>query len=278
MKHIVAMVLSLTLLLALSPAAMAKKGGPDLSYRQVHDEGFVYEAEGYNMVINWYEEDDAKVFGRMWTPADFDENSTYPTIVMCHGHSGNSDFWDKSFAPAMAKCGYVCYAMDCRSANDGKRDISTPNDDHKATVSTYTRDILAAVDFILEKPFVDKNNLYLMGQSMGGMAVQAAAAAIPEKVNGLIVLYGMLSEGSASTMDNFADMIAAPYANGEVLFMVGTLDGGCNWDTITYNMGLYENSTAVLISGARHGYGMSDDRPAIISEGVMDDFIQRTLK
>ena len=60
--------------------------------------------------------------------------------------------------------------------------------------------------------------------------------------------------------------------------MIGTKDSGCTWENITQNMELYENSTAVLISGARHGYGMEDDRAAVISEGVMDDFIQRTRR
>lgn len=35
---------------------------------------------------------------------------------ICHKSSGrNSDFWNKFFAPAMEKYGYICCAIDCIS-------------------------------------------------------------------------------------------------------------------------------------------------------------------
>ena len=279
MKKIFALLISVILVISnFGTCSAAKKGGSKTAYRDILDEGYVYQGNGYSMVVTRCYDGDAELFGRMWLPDGFNEAASYPTIVMCHGHSGNSDFWDKSFAPAMAKCGYICYAIDCRSANDGKRDYSTPNEDHQATVSTYARDVLAAVRFVQDKEYVDSANLYLMGQSMGSMAVQAVAAQIPEEINGVIALYGLVSESVRDLMDNYDEVISAPYAGGEVLFMIGTKDSGCTWENITQNMELYENSTAVLISGARHGYGMEDDRAAVISEGVMDDFIQRTRR
>ncbi len=264
------------LLVTAMMAALCKPAQARNEYREVLDEGFVYEGEGYSMVVRWCKEGEADLFGRMWLPADFDENVSYPALVMCHGHMGNCDFWDKYFGPEMARRGYVCYAIDCRSSYDGQRDHSTPNDDHVATVSTYARDVVAATEFMLGQSFVDQENLYLAGQSMGGMGIQAAAAQIPEKVQGLIVLYGFLSESVREMMDCYEEVVAKPYDQGEVLMLGGTLDAACAPENVEQNMALYENSTMVLISGARHGFGKEDGRAERISAAAMDDFIRRT--
>jgi hypothetical protein len=91
-----------------------------------------------------------------------------------------------------------------------------------------------------------------------------------------IVLYGMIGDASKALMDNYDEVAAAPYANGEVLFMGGTLDSACSFENIEQNMALYENSTMVLISGARHGYGMTPDRASDISIQAVVDFLERT--
>ena len=273
MKRLISLCLICAVLVCFgNPVCFAAKN----EYRNVLDEGFAYEEDGCTMIVRWCSDGDAQIFGRLWLPADFDENSQYTTVVMCHGNNGNSDFWDKVFAPAIAREGYVCYAIDCRSAFDGKRDYSTPNDDHVATVSTYTRDVRIATEFVRGMNFVDQEHVYLMGQSMGGMAVQAAAAQIPDEIAGLIVLYGMIGDASKALIDNYDEVAAAPYANGEVLFMGGTLDSACSFENIEQNMALYENSTMVLISGARHGYGMTPDRASDISIQAVVDFLERT--
>lgn len=279
MKKLISLFLALVLAVACCGTCLAAPKNDKNAYRQILDEGFTYDEGGATMVVSWCTDGDAQIFGRMWLPGDFDENNTYPAIIMCHGHSGNADFWEKYFGPQMARLGYVCYAIDCRSAHDGARDYSTPNDDHIATVSTYARDIIAATNFMLEKPFVDPKNVYLAGQSMGGMGIQAAASQIPEKINGLMVLYGFLSESVRDMMDNYDEVVANPYSNGEVLMMGGTLDAACNWTNVEQNMALYpKRCSMILISGARHGYGKEDTRPEQISSAAMDDFIQRTKR
>ena len=279
MKKLLSLFLAITLAAACCGTCLAAPKSNKNAYRQILDGGFTYDEGGATMVVTWCNDGDAKIFGRMWLPRDFSEDNTYPTIIMCHGHNGNADFWEKYFGPQMARLGYVCYAIDCRSSHDGKRDYSTPNDDRIATVSTFARDIIAATNFMLEKPYVDQNNVYLAGQSMGGMAVQAAASRIPEQINGLLVLYGFVSESVKDMMDCYDEVIEHPYENGEVLMMGGTLDAACNWENVEQNLALYpKRSSMILISGARHGYGKEDTRPEQISSEAMHDFIQRTLR
>ena len=281
MKKILALLLCAILVLSIGTTAFAERKNQhkrvDTSYRKVLDEGYIHEGDGFTLIVRWCQDGDAKIFGRMYVPTDFDENATYTTIVMCHGHMGNSDFWDNYIGPALAKQGYVCYAIDCRSANDGNRDYSTPNEDHTATVSTYASDVVATVNFVRSLNYVDKDNLYLMGQSMGSMAVQTAGSRISDQIAGLILFYGFVSE-SSEMMESFGEAATAPYANGEVLMLGGTLDAACSLDKIEYNMSLYEKSTMVLISGAKHGYGREGDRPTLISVEAIEDFLQRTHK
>ncbi len=264
------------ILLSMTTVAFA---GRKNAYREVLDEGFVYEGEGYTMTVRWCEDGEAKLFGRLWLPGEMDENGKYTAIVMCHGHMGNCDFWDKYFGPAMAKKGYVCYAIDCRSSYDGQRDYSTPNEDHVATVDTYARDLIAATEFVRSLPYVDLNNVYLSGQSMGCMAAQVAGSRIPEKVAGLLLLYGFVDENSGEMMgDCYKEVTEHPYNNGEVLMMGGDIDAACSYEKIAFSMNLYEKSTFVLISDARHGFGKEDARPEQISAGAMDDFLQRVKR
>lgn len=86
-------------------------------------------------------------------------------------------------------------------------------------VSTYSQDLNQVLNFVEEKEFVDMEHLlYLFGQSIGGMTVQNVAAQRQVEIAGVIVLYGAIGDATASLMDGYEELKAAPYSNGEVLF------------------------------------------------------------
>ena len=88
-------------------------------YRLISEEGTVIQGDGYSMEIAWCGEKGKRVFGRIYYPADFDSTQQYTTVVLNHGGGVNADFWDKCYAPELAKQVYVCYTFDCRIATDG---------------------------------------------------------------------------------------------------------------------------------------------------------------
>lgn len=126
-------------------------------YRLISEEGTVIQGDGYSMEIAWCGEDGKRVFGRIYYPADFDSAQQYTTVVLNHGGGVNADFWDRCYAPELAKQGYVCYTFDCRSATEGGRGVfSDPTEDGACSIATYSEDLNAAMDLMESKEYVDK--------------------------------------------------------------------------------------------------------------------------
>lgn len=247
-------------------------------YRLLNEEGTVIQGDGYSMEVNWCGEEGKRIFGRTYYPADFDASKKYTTVVLNHGKSVNCDFWDKAYAPALAKAGYVCYTFDCRSCTEGGRgSFSDPlPDGAETTVTSYSEDLNMVLDYVEAKDYVDLSKLYLFGQSMGGMTVQNVAAQRADEIKGMVVLYGAIADGNGSLVDGYETLKAAPYANGEVLFILGALEGEESIQNTLSNMEWYENTSFMLISGAAHGFGVMPDRPAEICSQTVIDFLQRT--
>ena len=199
-------------------------------------------------------------------------------MVLNHGKSVNCDFWDKAYAPALAKAGYVCYTFDCRSCTEGGRGSFSDSlpDGAETTVTSYSEDLNMVLDYVEAKEYVDLSKLYLFGQSMGGMTVQNVAAQRADEIKGMVVLYGAIGDGNGSLVDGYETLKAAPYANGEVLFILGALEGEESIQNTLSNMEWYEDTSFMLISGAAHGFGVMPDRPAEICSQTVIDFLQRT--
>ena len=246
-------------------------------YCLISEEGAVIQGDGYSMEIAWCGEEGKRVFGRIYYPADFDSTKQYTTVVLNHGGGVNADFWDKCYAPELAKQGYVCYTFDCRSATEGGRGVfSDPTEDGVATVATYSEDLNAAMDLMESKDYVDKAHLYLMGQSMGGVTVQNVASARSDEVAGMIVLYGSVSDDNKDMLPDYESVKENPYHNGEVLFVQGAQDAFLPVDRTLENMSWYETSSIVYINTAFHGFGVQSDRPANICIENVIDYLKRT--
>lgn len=241
------------------------------------EEGYVLEGDGYYASVMWTKNGDNDIFGRMYYPEDFDESKKYTTVVLNHGGNVNADYWNKAYAPELAKNGYVCYAFDCRSCTEGGRgSYSTPTEKGIATVETYSEDLNGAIDMVQSLPYVDTEKLYLFGQSMGGATVQNVAAQRSEEIAGVVVLYGSLGDDNSSMVADYENLKENPYAGGEVLFIQGTEDANLPVERTLENMTWYEDTSFVLINKAYHGFGVTLDRPAQICIDNVIDFIQRT--
>lgn len=244
----------------------------------VSDEGYVIEGEGYYSVNAWCKEGDNDIFGRIYFPDDFDESKQYPTVVLVHGATLNADFWSKIYAPELAKAGYICYAFDERSGTKGGRgSYSTPTESGESTVFETVEDAGTALDFVKTKSYVNQEQIYLMGNSKGGLAVQALSSQRNDEIAGVIVLYGVSTEEKKDMVYCYEEMKENPYHNGEVLFIQGTGESVTLEQTLE-NMQWYEEGkfSFMLISDAYHGFGNQPDRAANIAIETVIDFLYRT--
>lgn len=274
MAFLFALLLALT---AMSGALTETVTTETQDYRNIADEGTVIIGDGYTIEIAYCGPEGARVFGRIYYPEGFDASRKYTTIVMNHGGGVTADFYDRYYAPVLAKTGYVCYAFDCRSATDaGRGSYGDPTPDGTCSVATYSEDLNSAMDFMLAQEYVDKDHFYVMGQSMGGVTVQNVASQRGTDITGMIVLYGTVSDDNGSMMPDYEVVKANPYSGGEVLFVQGAQDANLPIERTLDNMTWYEQCELVYINKAFHGFGVQGDRPAQICVEHVIDFIERT--
>ncbi len=117
----------------------------------------------------WYESEQGPVQGWVLTPPDFDEDETYPLLVEIHG--GPHAQWTTSGTmwhefQSLAAAGYVVFWSNPRGSTGY-------GEDHAAAIErdwgdvTLT-DILAGVDLVCEREYVDTDEQYVTGGSFGG--------------------------------------------------------------------------------------------------------------
>lgn len=97
-----------------------------------------------------------------------DKNSKekIPAIVFLHGGFGFiKDHWEQ--AESYRKAGFIVMTPILRGENGQAGNFSLLYDE--------TDDVLAAIEYLAKQPFVDKNNIFLAGHSVGGTLTMLAA-------------------------------------------------------------------------------------------------------
>ena len=104
---------------------------------------------------------------RLYFPPEFDENSTYPLVLDIHG-GPNGAFYD-AFVPAqqvLATAGYLVLAVNPRGSSTYGTDFMM------AVLGDWGgedyEDLMASVDHVIQRPYVDQERLGVHGYSYGG--------------------------------------------------------------------------------------------------------------
>jgi dipeptidyl aminopeptidase/acylaminoacyl peptidase len=157
---------------ARQPSGSADRRRPALSWpaqiTHINDDLFkdIQQSEPEEI---WYRTFDGKqVQGWILKPPDFDANKKYPLILEIHGgpHSAYGHSYTHEFQWMAAK-GYVVLFTNPRGSTSYGQDFGNiiqyryPGDDYK--------DLMAGVDEVLKKGYVDANRLGVTGGSGGGL-------------------------------------------------------------------------------------------------------------
>lgn len=141
----------------------------------------------------WYESsvDDERIQGWVMYPPGFDENQSYPLILEIHG--GPHAAYGPGFAmelQLMAAQGYVVLYTNPRGSTSYGEDFANlihhnyPSDDYQ--------DLMDGVDAMLERGYINEDELFIMGGSGGGVLTSwsightdrfAAAAVVNPVIN-----------------------------------------------------------------------------------------------
>ena len=302
MKRFFALLLALVFCLSVLPAALADDTAADPTI----EEGYTVEGEGYTSVVSWCKNGDLNIYGVFYYPEGFDPAQTYPTVIMSHGLGSTAQMVERAKWPQAALAeGFVVYAFDfCGGSRNSKSDKTF----FEMSVMTEVSDLNAVMDFVMSQPYVDTDNLFLLGQSQGGFVSAMTAAGRAEEVKAMVLIYPALclvddlhefipdlSEVTGDTVETAMGTLGAVYAlDAYDIDVMGTIAGytgdvliihGLNDKTVPYSYSLEAVSTAyaesaselVLITGKKsvHGFEMIYDEGREYALSVGMDFLNR---
>ena len=134
-----------------------------------------------------YQRNDGKqitIYGEIIAPKDYQQRQL-PLVILSTGFGSSLDFVAHPYAEAIAEKQYVTYSFDFYGGNDGSRSGGSMTE-----MSPFTEadDLTAVLNYLREKPFVDKNNIYLFGFSQGGVVSSIVGTQNPDKLKGMILI------------------------------------------------------------------------------------------
>lgn len=149
----------------------------------------------------WFQNGENRIFGIIYRPLDATVHKQAPAIIISHGFGGS--YKDNlNCAEAYANKGFVVISFDfCGGSNYAKSDGSTM----EMSICTEKRDLLCVLYQVADIPYVDQRQIYLWGESQGGVVTALTAAAEPEMIAGVVLLYPafMLQDNARQLFDNY---------------------------------------------------------------------------
>ena len=141
------------------------------------------------------------------TPDDFDENKKYPTVIIFHGFGGDRNGtvnFRLNHAKYLTERGFVVFRFDFSGSGESDREF------YDMTVSREEKELEIIHDFAKMKYFVDKDRLYWIGHSLGGVLSSLMAYKLKPKA--------MVLLAPASDMNNkdYLKVMAKTVFEGEI--------------------------------------------------------------
>lgn len=146
------------------------------------DEGKITHTETYTTIEKTIANED-----RGWTfkgievlPADYEEGDKIPTVILVHGGTST----EQSLLPIakkLAENGIAGYTFACHGALPG-------SDLYSSHYTSRISDLEAAIEYINTRGYVDKDKMYLLGESYGGIVVSFDIVRHADEYDGLILV------------------------------------------------------------------------------------------
>lgn len=254
------------------------------------------EKQKYTAEDIWLKNGEKNIFGTLYKAESGDKNQ--PIAILSHGYNGNS-VYNKFIAESLASSGISVYAFDfCGGGTKSKSDGETDD----MSVITETGDLNAVIEQVKNWDWVDKENIFLIGESQGG-CVSALVAAKRDDINSLVLYYPAFcivedankkfrcADDIPNTSRAFMGMVIgkkyyedilgmdiygeiAGFKN-PVLIMHGTADNVVDYSYSEKANRVYENSELVTFEKAGHGFNSEDSEKAV---KYAYDFISENIK
>ena len=132
----------------------------------------------------WLENHGEKIYGQLYMPKT-DLSGECPLVIYSHELACNHTY-GIPYAKRFADLGFATLVFDFRGGGPFVKSEGKTSD---MSVITQCDDLLSVTRQAMEWPFVDRNRIFLMGASQGGMVAALAAAKEPELYAKLLLNY-----------------------------------------------------------------------------------------
>lgn len=173
-----------------------------------------------------------KVAGNLFLPKNMDKSKKYPAIIVGHPMGAVKEQSANLYAQKMADQGYITISFDLSFWGDSE---GTPR--NSVSPDIYADDFSAAVDFLNTLPYVDSDNIGVIGIcGSGSFAVSEAKIDPRLKAIATVSMYDMGSanrnalqhsltiEQRKQIIENAAQQRTVEYAGGKRAYTSGTAD------------------------------------------------------
>ncbi|MDO4467392.1 MAG: YqiA/YcfP family alpha/beta fold hydrolase [Bacillota bacterium] len=147
-------------------------------------ENFQEEFKGqYVMEEMNIDDNGTKIYGRMYLPVE--EKDSYPLVIMSHGIGGTYENCEP-YAMMCAANGIAAFAFDFQGGGPASQ-----SDGEMVDMSTLTeaQDLEVVSETLKQLPYVQKENVFLFGESQGGFVSAYVSANHPDAYNSVVLLY-----------------------------------------------------------------------------------------
>lgn len=251
----------------------------------------------YRMEVTGCVSNGNKIYGEAFIPV---APGKHPAVILSHGYGGtHHGFY--AMVDKLAKAGYVCYCYDFAGGSPRSQSEGRTED---MSIFTESQNLKDVIDLVRSWTFVDKKNVFLLGESQGGCVSAITAPYVKKKINAILLtfpalcipddgftLYPTLADVPETV--NFMGMnIGKAYYDkfydgydinkdiagyqGNVLIVHGTEDSLVKPEYSAKASNVYGHCELHMIFGAGHGF-MKPEHVELYHNYVMD-FLKRNLK
>lgn len=112
-----------------------------------------------------------------------------PTVICCHGFGVTYRQCENSIGMSLAQSGFAVYCFDFWGGSEHSRSGGSMTE---MSIFTERQDLEAVVRQARQWACVDKNNVFVLGQSQGGCVAAITAPGLAGDIRGLILEYSAL--------------------------------------------------------------------------------------
>ena len=229
----------------------------------------------YRMEVVGCVSDGNQLYGEAFIPV---APGKHPAVILSHGYGGtHHGFY--GLADKLAKAGYVAYCYDFAGGSPRSQSQGRTED---MSIFSERQNLKDVLEMVRSWDFVDKKNVFLLGESQGGCVSAITAPYVKKKINSILLVFPALcipDDGFAlyptladvpETVNFMGMNIGKAYYDkfydgfdiykeiakyqGDVLIVHGTEDSLVKPEYSAKASNVYKNCELHLLFGAPHGF------------------------